>query len=563
MQNFEHSAAQATDILFQQIAPEASLVVRPYLARLFQALDDGHSFIVVSAAQAQELAQAYPLVGHSQTPLILQQRRLFIAKYLQLEQKLAYEIQRLSHSKQPENDEWLNAKLHHWFADSGSQDQQAAAALALISSFILISGGPGTGKTTTVAKLLALLCQNKTLPEIRLVAPTGKAAARLTEALRNAIQTIPDLDSHVEQHLSQLTAQTVHRLLGLTPPQMQPKYHAQNPLYADVLLLDEASMLDSELLYQLLNALPNHCRVILLGDANQLPAVGMGAVLAAFNQAPPLTVEQQQYLQQLLPQRPLPHNLSQQHARLTISHRFTHTSGIGQLANAVLTGDGAHAWAQFQHFPQALSHQQISKTHLAEQLFKQHENYWQAIEKKDIQAAFAALNQIIILTATRQDADQINQAYQNLLQQQQRIAPNETFFIGQVIMISRNEHTQKLYNGDIGIIHQHDEYLSAYFLDGQTLRAIAISRLPEHDTAFAITVHKSQGSEYEQVWFVAPQQTTHSNRALLYTALTRAKQQFCYIGDAASFQAACEQTESRRSVLTEYLFASKTDVQAA
>lgn len=556
MQTPENHAAQAIYQLFHSIEPTAANIVAPYLTRLFQAQEEGHSFIYLTTNEANELTQAQPFVAHQNAPLILQQRRLFLAKYHQQEYQLAQEIQRLNAQTLPEPTPAIRQQLATWFTDSGSQDQQAAAALALISPFILISGGPGTGKTTTVAKLLALLCQtNAKLPEIQLAAPTGKAAARMTEALHNAVQKIPDLDAKIYQHLKQLNAQTVHRLLHLTPPQMQPRHHAQNPIHADILLLDEASMLDNELLYQLLRAIPSHCRVILLGDANQLPAVGMGAILNAFNQALPLTHQQNQQISTLLAHRKSPQNLAQQHAKLTISHRFTSESGIGQLAYAVLAGDSNHAWAQFSQFPTQLQHQTTSINTIATQLYQQHKPYWQAITQNNIQAAFEQLDKLIILSATRQDAELLNQAYHKILKQNQLIG-EATHYAGQVIMISRNDHTQKLYNGDIGIIHQNENHLVASFPDGNALRQVPANRLPEHETAFAITVHKSQGSEYQNVWFIAPKQDGNSNRALLYTAITRAKQKFTYFGDFASFQAACMQQENRRSALADYLFKS-------
>ncbi|XXQ67271.1 exodeoxyribonuclease V subunit alpha [Neisseriaceae bacterium B1] len=550
----ENQAAQAVYQLFHSIEPTAADIVAPFLTRLFQAQEEGHSFIYVSADESAQLAQAQPFVATHNAPLILQQRRLFLAKYHQQEQQLAQEIERISAQKLPEPTPQMRTQLALWFSDSGSQDQQAAAALALISPFMLISGGPGTGKTTTVAKLLALLCQTDfRLPEIRLAAPTGKAAARMTEALKNAVQHIPDLDSKIYQHLNQLSAQTVHRLLGLTPPQMQPRHHAQNPIHADILLLDEASMLDNELLCQLLRAVPSHCRVILLGDANQLPAVGMGAILNAFNQAPPLKIQQNQLIATLLTQRIQPQNLAQQHARLTISHRFNAESGIGQLAYAVLAGEAEYAWAQFSAFPGQLHHETATIANIATQLYQQHSEYWQAIAQNNIQAAFTQLSQLIILTATRQDSEQLNQAYHKILQKNQIIGEAQ-HYAGQVIMISRNDHAQKLYNGDIGIIHQHENHLVASFLTGDNLRQVPANRLPEHENAFAMTVHKSQGSEYQSVWFIAPSQATNSNRALLYTAITRAKSQFTYFGNFASFQAACTQQDNRRSALADYLF---------
>ncbi|MDK4684239.1 exodeoxyribonuclease V subunit alpha [Kingella negevensis] len=549
-----HSPAHAAQTLFNQIAPEAASIAAPFVERLFAAFTNGDTFIYISPTDSETLAQAQPIVGNdSRSPIVLHKNQLFIARNWQLENDLAKQIKRLSTNNyitQPENH---TKHLREWFKLSGSEDQQAAAALALQENFILISGGPGTGKTTTVAKLLGLLCQNKTLPHIALAAPTGKAAARLSEALQNAVHQIPNLPEATAEHLNALSGQTVHRLLGLKPPQMQPEYHAHNRLALDIVLIDEASMLDNHLLLQLLLALPDHCRVILLGDADQLPSVGAGAILAALSHSKPLQPENIAQLNALLPERTDWHTLAQQHAKLTLSHRFGSDSGIGNLARAVGTGN-ANAWQTFAQFPEELHTQPENSVKLVKQLYQAHKNYWQAIDSGDVAAAFAEQAKLMVLTALRDDAEQINTLYHQLLQQHRNIAPNEIWFAGQSIMIMRNAPNQNLYNGDIGIIMQpeNSENLCAWFQNGDTWRSVPLSRLPECEPAFAITTHKSQGSEYEQVWFVAPTQAEFS-RALLYTAITRAKKQFVYWGGESGFQAACGNTENRRSALKQFL----------
>ena len=558
-------AAPAINRLFAQIAPQAAATVAPFVERLFAALAHGNTFIYISQDEAAALAQAAPLVGSdANSPVVLHGRRLFIAKYWHLEKQLAAEIQRLSAHTPRQPEKPLAELLANWFADDTSRDQRAAAALALLKNFVLISGGPGTGKTTTVAKLLALLHHDpapRTAPRTALVAPTGKAAARLTESLHRASAAIPDLDAEAQHYLASLTGQTVHRLLGLKPPQMQPEYHAHNPLPLDCVLIDEASMMDNHLLYQLLAALPSHCRVILLGDAEQLPSVGAGAVLAALSHSHPMQPETAAALRPLLPDVAHFPTLAEQHARLTISHRFHAQSGIGNLARAVQQGS-ANAWQIIAAYPSELSAQPRNLAALVAQLYQHHAAYWQAIHAGNIAAAFAEQSRLIVLTALRHDADHINHLYRTLLQQHGHTRPQSPWYAGQIIMITRNAPSQQLYNGDIGIIMQPENEntrssdLRAYFPSEQPsahgYRSIPLSRLPEHETAYAITTHKSQGSEYAQVWFVAPAQAPYS-RALLYTAITRAKQQFAYWGDEASFQAACANNEHRNSALAMFL----------
>lgn len=551
---------------FRRTAPQAYEQVADFIPRLFQALADGHSFIYVQAHEAEQLAQAEPIVGRfDDSPLILHEnKRLFLGKFFHLEHQLAHEIQRLSAPIPVPNTPDIAEKLHQWFDDEFSRDQKNATALTLLNSFILINGGPGTGKTTTVAKLLALIC-DEAQPRIALSAPTGKASARMTQALKNAVAKIPQLSENTRNFLEQLEGQTVHRLLGLQPPQMSPEYNEHNRLPIDILVIDEASMLDMYLFYQLLNALPEHCRVILLGDENQLPSVSAGAVLSALVQSNrPLPEEKKAILKQWIPDFSAHnHNLGDRVAKLTISHRFGENSGIGCLARAIISSSSiSMAWAQFERFPNDLEQRVLNMNEHAKILFQKHQAYWQAIEQQDIQKAFEHQADVMVLCANRADVSAFNQAYLNILKQKNRLNIQPLWFAGQILMISRNDPATQLFNGDVGIVMQHPEstHLVAYLPENQgKFRYVALSRLPEHETAFAMTVHKSQGSEYEEVWLLPPQtqETEQSNtglsRALLYTAVTRAKARFVYGGSEASFQMACENTATRRTLLSHLL----------
>ena len=365
-----------------------------------------------------------------------------------------------------------------------------------------------------------------------------------------------DLPEAARRYLAGLQGQTAHRLLGLAPPQMQPAYHAHNPLPLDILLVDEASMLDNHLLLQLLSALPSGCRTVLLGDAGQLPAVGAGAVLSALSQEGGMQPETEAALRALLPERDAFPLLAERHARLTVSHRFGADSGIGSLARAVQSGDGAAAWQMFARFPDVLHAAPRHPDKLVRRLYREHAGYWRAIDAGNVQAAFAAQAELAVLTALRSDADSLNAAYRSLLQEHGRARADTLWYAGRVVMVLRNAPAQHLYNGDIGIIMQsengEDADLRAWFADADGFRSVPLSRLPEHETAFAITTHKSQGSEYGSVWFAAPAQAAYG-RALLYTAVTRAKQQFTYWGSGEGFQAACTHAEIRRSALAQFL----------
>ena len=450
------AAAQAAVRLLHRLSPENAAAAEPFVLRLFDALAQGDTLVYMDDGEAAALNAMPDLVGRDgDTPLVLRGRQLFLAKYFRQEQELAWHIRRIMQAActVPEPAA-VSDKLQQWFADEGSFDQQAACTLALLQPFMLISGGPGTGKTTTVAKLLALLCSDGSLPRIALVAPTGKA----------------------------------------------------------------------------------------------------GAVLEALTQTPLLPEAVQNALHAYLPHRRDWQTLSQQHARLTRSHRFGENSAIGRLARAVLAG-GEQVDDVLAAFPDALQRHENNADQIARMLWQRHQAYWQAVDGGDVQAAFAEQQKCVVLTALRHDAERINRHYTRRLQVQRHIAPNAAWFAGQIILITRNAPAQQLYNGDVGIIMQPAQAetgLTACFAHGESYRSVPLSRLPEHETAFALTVHKSQGSEYGEVWYAAPEQAAVS-RALLYTAITRAKEKFAYWGSMESFHAACRQAERRHTALDVFL----------
>lgn len=568
-----YTAAKLAHDFLRAYAPQEAEAAAPYLDKLFAALENGHAFVWADEADCRVLETLPLTVGsRGDTPLVLMGRRLFLGRMWQLERDLAAEIKRLAQAGAVEVD-WMQAaqNLAQWFEGKGSEGQRDAAALALLQHFMLITGGPGTGKTTTVAKLLGLICANEhTLPRIALAAPTGKAAAHMARALHRALDGF-DLPPRIAEHLRALEGQTVHRLLKLRPPQMlSPFGHAQ-PLPLDVLVVDEASMLDVSLLLQLLRAVPAGCRLIFLGDEFQLPSVGVGAVLAALSRDTVLDKATAERLAQYLPQHGFPVAdappvLAQNVARLRFSHRFGADSGIGCLARAVVAGDAAGAWAQFDAFPRDLRVQQGSTAQQATQLYQRHEAYWQAVESGDLARVFGHAADVVALCAWRQDAEKLNAAYTVFLQKQGR-AGAEPWFAGQVIMITQNDYTLELFNGDIGVMMPDAEAangLAAFFPAAEGFRKVAVSRLPAYETAFAMTVHKSQGSEYREVWLLPPSAADTAdddvlsglNNALLYTAITRARERFVFWGGEAQFAQAVETRKKRLTALDEMLNAA-------
>ena len=560
--------AEAARLALAKMAPDVVGEVEPVLPRLFQALADGDSCIALAKHEQARLHEAKPIVGGPQqasTPLIQFADKLTLGRVWQLEAEIASHLHRLSRPVNPEQD--LSGLLQTLFDGQSSSEQQQAAALACVNQLAIITGGPGTGKTTTVAKLLCLLSFGMAAPpRIALAAPTGKAAARMTESLRFSLQQLRHSNAEVmtdatASALLALEGKTLHRMLGMMPPKMLPKYDAEQVLPYDIVIVDETSMLDSAMLKHLLAAIGDATRLILLGDADQLPPVGMGEFLSLLPAQTCVLPKQLASLQAWLPHvawhsAATPAALAAQTARLTVSHRFGADSGIGKLAAAVLH-------QQVDVFAELFDAQDdiVLKPapdyarNLAWSLWLAQQSYWHAVERGVPAEVFAAWTARMLLTVRRRDAEQVNAALRDILAKQGIWQPEKgLWYHGQAIMITRNDAEMGLFNGDVGVVLRDEaQRLQAYFPTHDGMRAVPLSRLPAHEDAFAMTVHKSQGSEFAEVWLLPPlgalEAAEDYHRALLYTAITRAKQYFVYWGDVSSLQAASARHVQRLTVL--------------
>jgi exodeoxyribonuclease V alpha subunit len=441
--------------------------------------------------------------------------------------------------------------------------QKVAAAVALSRRFTVISGGPGTGKTTTVAKLLAaLVLQEKTEQQslnIRLVAPTGKAAARLTESIGNAIGQLP-LDNTAKA-LIPVKASTLHRLLGSVPDTTQFRYHSNNKLHLDILVVDEASMVDLPMMCKLFDALPSHARIILLGDKDQLASVEAGAVLGdicsflsfgySTSQSDLLSRLTGFTLDALKPELNLP-QVCDSLCMLKKSYRFNQDSGIGQLANAVNQGN-LDAIESICHtgFNDITLHDLTGDglSSLMTLLHREYRNYLElahtldtcvrpasALEQRTwIKPVLDAFNQCRLLCAVRDGEFGVmglNQRIERLLTNHKLISPSEElWYVGRPIMILRNDYNLGLFNGDIGIclpdLASNEKRLKVYFeLPDGTVKGILPSRIPQHELTYAMTIHKSQGSEFKTTLMILPMDFSPVlTRELIYTGITRAKKE--------------------------------------
>lgn len=468
------------------------------------------------------------------TPLILDGERLYLARYQAYEAQLAAQLLSRAADLPAVDEAQLSDSLQRLFANNTQQPdwQRLAAAQAVRKRVAVISGGPGTGKTTTVVRLLAALLEQPGGERlaIGLAAPTGKAAARMAEAIRNAKASLP-VSEAIKAALPE-QARTLHRLLGSRGDRPQVRHTAANPLALDVLVVDEASMVDLAMMAKLLDALPANGRLILLGDKDQLCAVEAGAVFAelcdgrGFNAS--AAADLQRLTGQSVPVEAPTSQLGDAVVLLTHSHRFAGDSGIGELARRINGGDARGTLSLLQEGRSDL-HWQSAPTPAAllARIEQGYEGYLQAARAGEPAAAFAAFNQFRVLTAQREGAfgvSGLNEALEARYKRRFKLAERERWYAGRAVMVQSNDYALGLFNGDIGICLHTELGLRVLFESEDGFRTFTTARLPSHETALAMTVHKSQGSEFSEVLLVLPEQPSPLlSRSLFYTGITRAK----------------------------------------
>ncbi|WP_428036322.1 exodeoxyribonuclease V subunit alpha [Amphritea sp.] len=492
--------------------------------------------------------------GRCETPLVCSNGRLYLYRYWYYETEVANTILRLAAPVETDRAA-IRAGLKRLFnaPDPGETDwQQVAVAVALSRRFSVISGGPGTGKTTTVARLLSLYAEQFSVrmqraPVIRLAAPTGKAAARLSESLQSAQQGLNASDAVRAMLPDQ--AVTLHRLLGPRPDSKNFRHNRNNPLHLDLLVVDEASMIDLPMIFRLLDALPSHAQLVMIGDRDQLASVEAGSVLGdicAWQQQEVTgelcySQEQLNYLQEVCrlqepASAPGSNPVADALALLRKSYRFDQHSGIGRLARAVNAGDGEQAVRLFSENPRDIGFVPLSESgyqQMVTEVAGGYATYLQLMhrggEPKQLLQAF---NQIQLLAVVRQGVygvEGLNLAIEAQLQRQKLISVSSAWYSGRPVMITRNDYQLGLYNGDIGIAAPDDKgKLRVWFelADGE-IKGFLPGRLPDHETVYAMTVHKSQGSEFERVVMILPAEDSPLlTRELIYTGITRAKAKF-------------------------------------
>ena len=474
-------------------------------------------------------------------PLTLDpQGRVYLSRYFDAEQRVAVAL--TVHATQPllPLAEGAADRETRAVAGDGTLDpeQQRAIDVALTRGFTLITGGPGSGKTFTVAYVLAALAMaaGATPLRIALAAPTGKAAARLAESLRAQLARMA-LPAPLAGSLPREPA-TLHRLLGISPWRALPRHHAGAPLPFDVVVVDEASMVDLPLMVRLVDALAPHARLILLGDPDQLAAVEAGNVLAALVDAC----------------RDDP--FAACHVALSGSHRFGARSAIGGLARAIATGDVAAALA----VPATAGPEVQWVDGGTQGTLVEHacDTFAPLLAAGDPAAALAAARGFRVLTALRHGpwgCLAINRAIEARLKRTRALRVDGEWWQGRLVLVVTNRPELGIFNGDTGVVWSDAGNQPRVWFEGAdgVPRAIPPAALPPHESAFALTVHKAQGSEFDDIALVTGPDSAVLTRELLYTGVTRARSGLTLYADAETLRAGIARPTLRMTGLADRL----------
>jgi len=538
------------------------------------------------SAWSQKIRQL-PAVGRPGDfrPLILDNKnRLYLYRYWDYEKRLSDSI--ISRAKKDVRNidvTFLNDSLKRVFQQNKDDDfnrQKVAALIAVFKRFCVISGGPGTGKTFAMAKILALLIEQSKEDRLNilLAAPTGKAAARIGESIKDAKKTLNCSVDVIEAIPSE--AYTIHRMLKTIPGSPYFRHNSENPLDADVVVVDEASMVDLALMSKLVAAVPFDARLILIGDKDQLASVEAGSVLGDicdWNNFHGFSIHFRNKMEKLLDQKI--DVSSQEHKDspglydcmvvLKKNYRFTGKSGIGELSRAVNHGDIDKALSLMNNNKDQIDWEKISLPQdLSRAITKRIiESYADYLNTDDPYRALELFSRFKILCAVKIGSfgvNAVNRLAEKVLIREGLIetvsSTSKPWYRGRPVLVTRNDYNLELFNGDIGITMPapgtSSKNMYVYFPGNSgELRRFSPHRLPEHETVYAMTVHKSQGSEFENILFILPDRDYPVlTRELFYTGITRAIQNVSIWGSEDVIRSTISRKIERTSGLRDALW---------
>ena len=536
--------------------------LKPFLYLLSKGLSEGHICIDLNLLNHAELREegfleilpkeklinhTFISKGEEYQPLVLWDDKLYLQRYYHYETTVFEKIRDWIKSEEDELEQRKHELNSHidfisqLFPTTSLQttDWQLIAALSVVlNKFTVLTGGPGTGKTTTVAKIVGLMFKINPNLRVALAAPTGKAAARMSESLKNAWMT----NSNSENHFDNLVPSTIHRLLGFKKNSIYFKHNSENLLPFDLIIIDESSMIDIALFSKLVSAIPTNTKIIFLGDKDQLASVEAGSLFGdlcmAQNELNQFSSERIEFFNQFIDSEnaKIPnenamesdHLLFEHVIELKFSHRFSDDEGIGKFSKAILRNEKEKISDFFDNENKLV---QIDSQY-SEKLFHDFVlGFKEYIEEKDIIKAFEKLNKFRILCAIREGEEgvyAINDKAQKVLHALNLLHIDSLFYENRPIIVNNNNYELGLFNGDIGIVRKDENGITkVWFLDEKgNPFSILPAFIESAETVFTMTIHKSQGSEFENVMVILPNiiDIPLLTRELLYTAVTRAKE---------------------------------------
>ena len=563
--------------------------IKPYLYLLSKKMEEGHICIDIKNLDEADLDELYsfskksiekdPLVsdGSEIKPLILSNNLLYFQRYYHYETMILERIKLFIEEEKElknQNQEWLIKNqefIQRLFSSMKSDEinwQQVAAIISVLNQFTIITGGPGTGKTTTVAQILFILFSINPSLKVALAAPTGKAATRMAESLKNAASNQQYSSKIAEENFNDLEPTTIHRLLGSRKNSIYFKHTNANPINYDVVIIDESSMLDVALFAKLLDAIGPHTKLILLGDKDQLASVEAGSLFGdlciAQKQLNIFLKETATFINsfnendsQHLDKNNMgtsDHPLFGHIVQLQKSYRFSEDTGIGKFSRAITNDDSIVIKSFFTNEdPQVIIDRDYS-----EKVFKNFISGYEAfIKEKDILLALKKLNNLKVLCAIREGEQglyALNKKIELYLHQKRLISSAVGFYENRPVMMTENNYELALFNGDVGLVRTNENNeLRIWFDQKGELKPVLPSSVSGLETVFAMTIHKSQGSEFEKVLVILPEKKEIKiiTRELLYTAVTRAKKQVIIQASEEVILNASEQSVKRGSGIVE------------